>query len=289
MKIGFIGLGIMGESMSENIVKKHNDTVYVSDLVKSQVEKLAAVGAVACDSNIDIAKKADIIITMVPKSEHVKAIYTELLPYIDSSKICIDMSTIDPSTSVEVANMIKAKGAQFADAPVVKSKPAAVSGELGVLVGCDEELYPVIKPILEYMGCNVIRMGENGKGLIMKICHNTLCAQIQNGVNETLVLAQKLGVSPQDYYTAISYGGAQCFYLDAQWQNIANENWTTAFSLENEHKDLGICQRLSAEQGYSMPGMELVKSVYDKGMSAGIGKEDWRATYKIVRGDYDEK
>lgn len=287
MKIGFIGLGIMGESMSENIVKKHDDTVFVSDINKDQVKKLAELGATPCDSNIDVAKCADVIITMVPKSEHVKAVYTELLPYIDQTKICIDMSTIDPSVSVEVANMIKATGAQFADAPVVKSKPAAIAGELGILVGCDECLFDTIKPILSYMGCNIIRMGENGKGLVMKICHNTLCAEIQNGVNETLLLAKKMGISAEDYHTAISYGGAQNFYLDGQWQNIDNENWTTAFSLENEHKDLGIAERLSAEAGVNMPGMKNAKAVYDKGLEAGIGKEDWRATYKVVRGDYD--
>ena len=288
MKIGFIGLGIMGESMCENIVKKHNDSVYCSDLNKEQVKKLENAGAIGCADNIEVAKNADVIITMVPKSEHVKAVYTELLPYIDASKICIDMSTIDPSVSVEVSKIIKAKGAQFADAPVVKSKPAAIAGELGILVGCDEELYDIIKPILLYMGCNVIRMGENGKGLVMKICHNTLCAEIQNGVNETLILAKKMGISPEDYHTAVSYGGAQCFYLDAQWQNIRDENWATAFSLENEHKDLGICQRLAEQEQVNMPAMNYVKSVYDKGMEAGIGKEDWRATFKIVRGDYDD-
>ncbi len=287
MKIGFIGLGIMGESMCENIVKKHNDTVYCSDLNKAQVAKLVEAGATGLDSNVEVAKNADVIITMVPKSEHVKAVYTELLPYIDNSKICIDMSTIDPSVSIEVANMIKAKGAQFADAPVVKSKPAAIAGTLGILVGCDEELFEQIKPILEYMGCNVIRMGENGKGLVMKVCHNTLVAEIQNGVNETIALAQKMGISIEDYATAISYGGGQNFYLDGQWKNLQDENWTTAFSLENEHKDLGICQRLSAEAEFPMPGMENAKAVYDKGMEAGIGKEDWRATYKIVRGDYN--
>lgn len=284
MKIGFIGLGIMGESMCENIVKKHDDQVFVSDMNKAQVEKLAAVGAVACENNIEVAKNADVIISMVPKSEHVKAVYTELMPYIDETKICIDMSTIDPAVSVEVANEVKAKGAQFADAPVVKSKPAAIAGQLGILVGCDEDLYETIKPILGYMGCNIIRMGENGNGLVMKICHNTLVAQIQNGVNETMALAQKMGIDIEDYATAISYGGGQNFYLDGQWQNLKNENWTTAFSLENEHKDLGICQRLSAEQNFPMPGMENAKRVYDKGMEMGIGKEDWRATYKIVRG-----
>ena len=287
MKIGFIGLGIMGESMCENIVKKHNDDVFCSDLNKAQVEKLVSLGANGCETNIDVAKNVDVIITMVPKSEHVKGVYTELLPYIDDSKICIDMSTIDPSVSVECAEMIKAKGAQFADAPVVKSKPAAIAGELGILVGCDECLYETIKPILLYMGCNVIRMGENGAGITMKVCHNTLCAIIQNGVNETMLLAKSFGITPEQFHTAVSYGGAQNFYLDAQWENIAKENWTTAFSLENEHKDLGICQRLSKEQGINMPAMEYAKSVYDKGMAAGIGKEDWRATYKIVRGDYD--
>ena len=287
MKIGFIGLGIMGESMCENIVKKHDDKVYCSDMNKAQVEKLVVAGAVGCENNIEVAKNADVIISMVPKSEHVKAVYSEILPFINESKICIDMSTIDPSVSVEVANQVKAKGAQFADAPVVKSKPDAINGTLGVLVGCDEELFPVIEPILKYMGCNVIRMGENGKGLVMKICHNTLVAQIQNGVNETIALAQKMGISIEDYATAISYGGGQNFYLDGQWKNLQDENWTTAFSLENEHKDLGICQRLSKEADFPMPGMENAKAVYDKGIEVGIGKEDWRATYKIVRGDYN--
>lgn len=287
MNIGFIGLGIMGESMCENIVKKHDGKVFCSDINKEQVKKLAALGAQACDNNTLVAKNADVIITMVPKSEHSRAVYTEILPYIDSSKICIDMSTIDPSVSVEIANSVKAKGAQFADAPVVKSKPAAIAGKLGILVGCDEELFEQIKPVLSYMGENIIRMGENGKGLVMKVCHNTLVAEIQNGVNETIALAQKMGISIEDYATAISYGGGQNFYLDGQWKNLRDENWETAFSLENEHKDLGICQRLSEQNGVKMPGMQTAKSVYDKGVSLGIGKEDWRATYKIVRGDYD--
>lgn len=287
MNIGFIGLGIMGESMCENIVKKHDGKVFCFDINTDKVNKLASIGAIACNSNIEVARNADVIITMVPKSEHVRAVYSEIMGEICEGKICIDMSTIDPSVSCEIAKEVKSRGANFADAPVVKSKPAAINGTLGILVGCDEDLFAKIEPILKYMGCNVIRMGENGKGLVMKICHNTLVAQIQNGVNETIALAQKLGISIEDYATAISYGGGQNFYLDGQWKNLANENWTTAFSLENEHKDLGICQRLSKEVGFEMPGMENAKSVYDKGMAVGIGKEDWRATYKIVRGDYD--
>ena len=284
MKIGFIGLGIMGEAMSANIVKKHDDTVYVSDLQRAQVEKLVQAGAVGCENNIEVARHADIIITMVPRSEHVKSVYTEILPCLDNTKICIDMSTIDPSVSLECAAMVKAKGAQFADAPVVKSKPAAIEGTLGILVGCSESLYPVILPVLQYMGCNVIRMGGNGMGLAMKICHNTLVAEIQNGVNETLGLAQKLGISIDDFATAVSYGGAGNFYLNSQKENLKAHNWTTAFSLENEHKDLGIAQRLALQADLPMPGLQHCKAVYDQGMAAGLGKEDFRATYKIVNG-----
>lgn len=289
MKIGFIGLGIMGESMCENIVKKHDDKVYCNDLNRAQVDKLASIGAIACEDNIEVAKCSDVIISMVPKSEHVKALYTEILPYIKVNAICIDMSTIDPSVSREVAAMVKGKGAQFADAPVVKSKPAAIAGTLGIYAGCDESLFPIIEPILKYMGTNVIRMGDNGMGLVMKICHNTLVAEIQNGVNETVNLAKKYGVDIADFATAISYGGGQNFYLDGQWKNLADENWKTAFSIENMQKDLGICQRMSAESDFAMPGMENAKKVYDKCVNNGIAKEDFRATFKAVRGDFDVK
>ena len=285
MKIGFIGLGIMGESMCENIVKKHNDSVYASDINKKQVEKLAGLGAIPCENNVEVAKNADLIITMVPKSEHVKAVYTELLPYIDETKICIDMSTIDPAVSIECAKMIKAKGAQFADCPVVKSKPAAIDGTLGILIGADEELVPTIKPILSYMGSNIKYMGENGRGIVMKICSNAMVAAVQNGVNETMALAQKWGLEIDDYAEAISYGGGKNFYLELQKDNLKAENWTTAFSLENEHKDLGICTRMAEEVGFDMPGLKVCKAVYDKGMELGMGKLDFRTTYKIVKGE----
>ena len=285
MKIGFIGLGIMGESMCENIIKKHDDKVFVFDFVKPQVDKMVALGAVACANSTEVAQNADVIISMVPKSEHSRSVYEEVSKVTDSSKICIDMSTIDSSVSVEISKMIKSTGAQFADAPVVKSKPAAIAGKLGIYVGCDESLYETIKPILLYMGENVIRMGDNGKGLVMKICHNALVSQIQNGVNETSILAAKNGIDILTFAQAISYGGGQNFYLDSKKDVISRNDFTTAFSVENEHKDIGICMKLAEESGLKMPGEENAKRVYDEAMAAGYGKEDFSATIKIVRGD----
>ena len=221
MKIGFIGLGIMGESMCENIVKKHDDTVYCFDFIPAKVELLASKGAVPCKDSVELAEKSDVIISMVPKSEHSMSVYKTILPVLGAGKTCIDMSTIDPSVSVEISKMVKATGAAFMDAPVVKSKPAAIAGKLGIYMGGDEATCEAMRPILAYMGENIIRMGDNGKGLVMKICHNALVTQIQNGVNETLSLAQLNGISVEDYATAISYGGGQNFYLDGQWRPAA--------------------------------------------------------------------
>lgn len=285
MNIGFIGLGIMGEAMCANIIKKHGGKVFLFDLCSQKVELLASLGGIACKNSKELAENSDVIITMVPKSEHSRAVYEEILPVLKAGKTCIDMSTIDPDVSVEISKLVKNTGADFADAPVVKSRPAAESGTLGIYVGSDEDTFEKIRPILTYMGSNIIRMGKNGMGLVMKICHNTLVAQIQNGVNETLALARKKGISVDDFAAAISYGGGQNFYLDGQAQNIKNENWATAFSLENMHKDLGICERLSKESDFAMPGMENAKRVYDEGMKKGLGKEDFRATYKVVAGE----
>ncbi len=283
MKIGFIGLGIMGESMCENIVKKNNDTVYCFDYVADKVKKLEGIGAVGCANNRELAEKSDVIISMVPKSEHSRAVYEEILPVLDATKTCIDMSTIDPSVSIEVSEMVKKTGAGFIDAPVVKSKPAAIAGKLGIYVGGDEETFEKMKPILSYMGENIIRMGGNGKGLVMKICHNALVSQIQNGVNETSTLAAANGIDIQTFAKAISYGGAGNFYLDSKKDNIEKDDYTTAFSIENENKDVHICKKLAEECHVAMPGEENAIRVYEKAMEMGLGKEDFSATIKVVR------
>ena len=258
MKIGFIGLGIMGESMCENIVKKHDDSVYCFDFVQEKVDLLASKGAIPCKDSVELARASDIIISMVPKSEH--------------------------SMSVYISEMVKKTGARFIDAPVVKSKPAAIAGKLGIYMGGDEETCEAMRPILAYMGENIIRMGGNGKGLVMKICHNALATQIQNGVNETLSLAQLHGISVADFATAVSYGGAQNFYLDSQKDKLAAEDYTTAFSAANAAKDVGICMNLAKECGLAMPGEANVQKVYQKLLDEGLGSEDWRATFKAVRG-----
>ncbi|MGV8984327.1 NAD(P)-dependent oxidoreductase [Clostridium sp.] len=283
MKVGFIGLGIMGESMCENIIKKSGEEVWVFDLNTQAVEKLVKLGAKMATSTVQIAEKCDVIISMVPKSEHVKAVYVELLKGITPGKLLIDMSTIDPSTSRELSKLVKEKKCKMIDAPVVKSKPAAIAGELGIYVGGDVEDFERAKGILLCMGTNIIHMGDNGAGLVMKICHNMLVAQIQNGVNETVTLAEKSGLNFDDVVTAISYGGGQNFYLDGKKNAIKNQDFTTAFSVENMNKDINIAVSLAEELSIDLPGAKNVQKVYSKAMASGYGKEDFSATIKVVK------
>ena len=283
MKIGFVGLGIMGESMSENIVKKHDDKVYVYDHHQEKIDKLAALGAVPCESSREVAENVDVFISMVPRSEHSRAVYDEIIPVLKPGMTCIDMSTIDPKVSVEISEKVKATGAEFIDAPVVKSKAAAIAGTLGIYVGGSAAAFEAMRPILLYMGENIIYMGGNGKGLVMKICHNALVSQIQNGVNETSTLAAANGIDMLTYAKAISYGGAGNWYLDSKKDALTNEDYTTAFSVQNEHKDVHICLKLAEECGVKMPGEENAARVYDKALEMGLGKEDFCATIKVVR------
>ncbi|MBR4445192.1 MAG: NAD(P)-dependent oxidoreductase [Solobacterium sp.] len=283
MKIGFIGLGIMGSAMCANIIHKHDDAVYVFDMDKAKTDLLAKEGGIACGSCLETAQNADMIITMVPKSIHVKAVMEEILPALNASKTWIDMSTIEPAASVEISTKVKETGASFLDAPVVKSRPAAEAGKLGIYVGGSEEDYARVLPILSYMGENIIRMGDNGKGLVMKICHNALVSQIQNGVNETSLLAAANGIDILTFAQAISYGGGQNFYLDSKKQVIAAEDYTTAFSVANMHKDVHICLDLAKQSGIYMPGEENAVRVYDEAMDKNYGAEDFSATVKVVK------
>ena len=184
--------------------------------------------------------------------------YSEIEPVMDETKICIDMSTIDPEASEKIYHMLKAHGTPFLDAPIVKSRDAAWLGDVGIYVGGDFEVYQQIKPVLQYMGRSIMHMGEHGKGLMMKICHNALVAQIQNGVNETLALALKEGIDIDKF--------SACDFLRrrSETHTMIQSRWRFGiriirrqFSVSNMAKDLEICHNLVSQMHVHMPGLEV--------------------------------
>ena len=275
MKVGFIGLGIMGLPMATNISKKYELIGY--DVVKKDVPFRWA------SSYKEVVDFSDVVITMVPKNEHMISVYTELLKHSVKGKIFIDMSTIAPQVSLDMSVKVKEAGATLLDAPVVKSQPAAIKGELGIYVGGDFETYKKVEEILLCMGKNIIYMGENSKGLVMKILHNMLVGEIQNGVNEVMTIAKSLNMNIDDVKTAISYGGGQCFYLDTKAENIKNEVFPTAFSVENMNKDVHFAKELASSLFLNLNGLNNVVNVYEKAMDEGYAKEDFSASFKVVK------
>lgn len=282
MKIGFIGLGLMGESMSLNILTNSDSTLYVYDINIDKVNQLASDGAFPCNSAKEVAKNSEIIITMVPKNEHVIQVYNEMYDEVRTNQLYIDMSTIDPNVSIEISKKIKALGASMIDAPVVKSKPAAINRTLGIYVGGQKQDYERALPILKLMGSNIIHMGGNGTGTTMKLLHNMLVGTIQNGVNEMIYLSEKANINIDDFITAISYGGGQNFYLDGKGKKISERNFETAFSIENMHKDVHLAKDLANSFNCFLPAVDNVVNIYDKAMEKGSNKEDFSASFKVV-------
>ncbi len=274
MKVAFIGLGIMGMPMATNVAKKYDLIGY--DIFKKDTSFPFASSYEEC------AKFADVIISMVPKNEHMLSLFAELKKYFRPGQIWIDMSTIFPATNQKVAKELEGSGVEILDCPVVKSQPAAVKGELGIYVGGNKEVYEKVKPILECMGKNIIYMGDHGAGLKMKVIHNALVGEIQNGVNEILGLAKEVGLNQEEVVTAISYGGGQCFYLDTKAKNIISNTYPTAFSVENMNKDVHFALEMAKDVNKECPTLERVVGIYEKAMAEGLAKEDFSASYKIV-------
>lgn len=277
MKVSFIGLGIMGLPMATNIFKKFDLIGY--DITKKETSFPFA------NSYKECVEFADVIISMVPKNEHMLSLYKEIKPYLKKGQIWIDMSTISPKVNQEVAKDLEGSGVEILDCPVVKSQPAAIKGELGIYVGGDYSTYEKIKPILLCMGKNIIYMGSHGTGLQMKILHNGLVGEIQNGVNEILGLAKSLGLDQEKVVEAFGYGGASCFYLDTKSKNIISNTYPTAFSVGNMNKDVHFAKEMAEEINKKCPGLDNVVKVYEEAMKEGLEKEDFSATYKVVNGD----
>lgn len=285
MRIGFIGLGIMGEAMCYNIIRKHDGDTYIYDINDEPVKRLAEKGGIPCSSSLDVVKHSDVVITMLPRSEHSLSVYTEVLPAINSTKICVDMSTIDPEVSLKISVMIQAHGGQFLDAPVVRSQAAAVLGNIGIYVGGDQEIYRQVKPILQYMGSNILYMGASGKGIGMKICHTALLVQIQNGVNEALAMAIKQGIDIDRFSAALSYGGGQNAFYDNKQMAIKNKDYTTTFSVENMAKDVDICMRLAKAEGIETKGLAHIRDIYDQALARNYGDKDYCSVIDVLFGN----
>lgn len=272
MKIGFIGLGIMGKPMSKNLLKKGYELV-VMDLNKAAVEEVVAAGAVAVDSPKAVAEQSDIIITMLPNSPHVKAVVLGENGVIEGAKsgsIVIDMSSIAPLASREIAAKLEKNGVEMLDAPVSGGEPKAIDGTISVMVGGKKEVFDKCFDIMDTMAGSVVYTGSIGAGNTTKLANQIIVALNIAAMSEALVLATKAGVEPELVYQAIRGGLAGSTVLDAKVPLVLDRKFDPGFRIELHIKDLANVLETAHEIGVPLPltagVMEIMQALKVDGM-----------------------
>ena len=243
MKIAFIGLGIMGRPMAKNLLKAGHE-LRVYNRSKAAVEDVVDFGkgrAAAAENAADAVKGCELVLTMLPNSPHVKSVMLEddkAADYMEKGAAFIDMSSVNPIASREIAEALAKKGIEMLDAPVSGGEPKAIDGTLSFMVGGKPEVFAKFEPVLKAMGSSVVLCGEVGAGNVTKLCNQAVVAINIAAVSEALMLGKKAGVNPKAIYEAIRGGLAGSTVMDAKAPMIMERNFKPGFRVDLHIKDL---------------------------------------------------
>ncbi len=275
-KIGFIGLGIMGKPMSKNLIKAGYQLV-VFNRSKTAVDELVAAGAQAVASPKEVAAQTEIIITMLPNSPEVKQVVLGENGIIEGAKsgaVVVDMSSIAPLVSREIAGKLATKGIEMLDAPVSGGEPKAIDGTLSVMVGGKKEVFEKCFPVMKAMAGTVVLTGEIGAGNVTKLANQVIVALNLAAMSEALVLATKAGVSPELVYQAIRGGLAGSTVLDAKAPLVMDRKFNPGFRINLHIKDLQNVLDTSHELGVPLPLTAAVMEIMQALKVDGKGDND---------------
>ena len=255
MKVGFIGLGIMGKPMCKNVLKAGYEVV-VFDVNKATVEELVGAGASACASSKEVGANCDVLITMVPNSPHVKAVLfgeNGAAEGLVKGATVIDMSSINPVESQNIGKELAKIGVEFLDAPVSGGEPKAIDGTISVMVGGKEEIFTKYYDLIKSMAGSVVRVGDIGAGNTTKLANQIIVALNIAAVSEAFVLCEKANVDPQLVFDAIKGGLAGSTVLNAKAPMMISRNFEPGFRIELHIKDLQNALDTSHAINVSLP------------------------------------
>jgi 2-hydroxy-3-oxopropionate reductase len=279
MKIGFIGLGIMGKPMAKNLLKAGHELV-VFDVNKENVDNVVSAGARAALSAADAATQAPVIITMLPNSPHVKTVVTGEKGILEGAKpgtILIDMSSIAPLASQEVEKACAAKGIKMIDAPVSGGEPKAVDGTLAIMVGGDKAVFEEVKGILLQMGATAVYCGAIGAGNTTKLANQIVVGLNIAAAAEAFTLVKKAGVDPHLVFEAIKGGLAGSTVLNAKAPMMIEGNFKPGFKIDLHIKDLANALDTGHGVGSPLPLTSLVREMMETLHADGFGQDDHSA------------
>ena len=263
MKIGLIGLGIMGKPMAKNILKGGYTDLLVSDLNKAAVEEVVACGAKAA-TNKEIGESCDVVLTMLPNSPHVKSVMlgeNGVASYMKPNTVFIDMSSINPVASKEICAVLAEKNIEMLDAPVSGGEPKAIDGTLSFMVGGKQEVFDAYKPLLQTMGASVVRCGDVGAGNTTKLANQIVVACNIQAVAEAFTLAQKAGVDPELVFQAIRGGLAGSTVMEAKGPMMIAGNDKPGFKIDLHIKDLNNALDCAHSVGAPVPMTAAVQEI----------------------------
>ncbi len=262
--LGFVGLGIMGRPMARHLISAGN-TLAVFNRSAGPVEDLESAGAFACASPAKVAEKSDIIFIMVPDTPDVeKVIFGEngLIEGLKPGSIVVDMSTISPIATKELAARLAEKGVQMLDAPVSGGQIGAENATLSIMVGGREDVFEKVRLYFEIMGKLVIRIGGNGAGQTCKAANQIVVAGTIQAVSEALLFASRAGADPAKVREALLGGFAQSRILDVHGNRMIARNFVPGFRVRLQQKDLSIVLDTAGQLGLALPGTKSAQDLY---------------------------
>lgn len=275
-RIGFIGLGIMGKPMARNLIKA-GYSLTVHNRSRGAVDELVRDGAKDGRTPRAVAEESDIIITMLPDSPDVQQVVTGpsgVLEGLRKGAALVDMSTISPMVTQELAKAVRAKGAEMLDAPVSGGEKGAIDATLSIMVGGPEETFARVKPVFEAMGKNIVHIGASGAGQVTKACNQIVVALTIQAVSEALTLAAKAGVDTGKVRQALLGGFAQSRILDVHGQRMLERNFKPGFRVRLHQKDLNIGLSTGKNLGVPLPATAIVQEAFTALQGLGRGDQD---------------
>ena len=276
LKIGFIGLGIMGKPMSKNLIKAGYKLV-VLDLNRNAVDELVSLGAEKVATPHEVGKNCEFVITMLPNSPEVKEVVlgeNGLIGGLEAGSVVIDMSSISPLVSRELSEKLEEKGVEMLDAPVSGGEPKAIEGTLSVMVGGKKEVFDKCYTLMKAMASSVVHTGSIGAGNVTKLANQIIVALNIAAMSEALVLASKAGVDPELVYQAIRGGLAGSIVLDAKAPLVLNRKFNPGFRIKLHIKDLGNALDTAHDIGVPLPLTASVMEMMQALKVDGMGEND---------------
>lgn len=285
MKIGFIGLGIMGSRMAGHVLKTENDLI-VYNRTPEKAQSLLDEGAVWAETPAEVAKNVDVLITMLAHPEAVeRAVLGEngFLSVMDEGALWVDCSTVNPSFSRRMAAAAVNREVRFLDAPVAGSKNQAANAELVFFVGGHAEDITTVQPLFDVMGKKTVHVGEHGMGTSLKVVVNMLLATAMVTFAEGMALGESLGLSQETLFNVLIGGPVVAPFIAGKRAKMENSDYDPEFPLQWMRKDLQLATQTAYETGAALPIANLSKEVFQMAAQNGLAEQDFAAIYDFLR------